>query len=195
MKTYIPFSGFYESFHNMMLDDAIELNNEDRTPTDPDYIHWDKLNWLKVFTAYATEYTSSLRHFIKEEDGLALAFTFQNLYQPREYNFSTDVVWVDIPESEVLKLYAFVLERGELAAKVKERCTSRSGFSSFYSPDLTDWPESPLDWDAPQLSILFEALPCIADDRDYPLEMLIMDDGNGEITDCIYAGFAEEDAA
>ena len=192
MKTYIPFSGFYESFHNMMLDDAIELNNEDRTPTDPDYIHWDKLNWLKVFTAYAEEYTKSLRWFIKQEDGLDMQFTFQNLYQPREYNFSTDVIWVDVPESEVLKLYAFVLERGELAAKVKERGTSRY-FS--YSPDLTDWPESPLDWDAPQLSILFEALPCIADDLDYPLEMSIMDDCNGNITDCIYAGMVEQATA
>ncbi|OQX10473.1 MAG: hypothetical protein BWK73_20000 [Thiothrix lacustris] len=201
MQTFIPFSGFYESWHNDLLDQELEQLNQDRDtgealPEDhPEYIKIDDVRCGAVHQQYAREYCSSLQWFIKENEPLDVQFTFSHLWSPKFYNYDTDVIWVDMPDDQIVKLYQHAMQYNRFAAVVKQRCGGRS---SFFSPDLTEWADSPLEWQPAQVSLLFEALDCLDTyNRDYPLELVVMDSarGNGKITDMILSNVKQEVAA
>lgn len=78
-----------------------------------------------------------------------------HLYMPREYNFCGDQLFITVPEKFVVSMYRKV-DREVLKRLIRERCTSRSGFISFYSPNSTDkvWTRVPSKWDVAQTGIL-----------------------------------------
>ena len=194
MKTYIPFSGFCDSWHRDLIELAIINLNHDYdmdaplSELHPDFISATCINYTAVYQQYAAVYCSNLQHYIKENEPLDLHFVFNNLYSPREHNFSTDVIWVDIADDQIIKLYTHVMQNDNFAKIVKARCTSRSGFHSFYSPDLSEWASNPLEWSAHQIALLFEALECLdAENKSHPIELTIMEvaEVNGVIEDLI----------
>lgn len=149
----IPFQGFYESAHSMLLDDA-----ENYLFTDSDSENQNEglinrfqcaCNYNQVFTEYAKGYTKAFK-----DDFNIPSLKFINLHSPREYNFSTDKIECSISRADVRRIYKEA-DKSKLTYFVAQHCTSRSGFCSFYSPDLKDWGYVD-NWEHAQLSLLVQ---------------------------------------
>ena len=75
---------------------------------------------------------------------------------PREYNFTTDRVFADIPLARAYLLFRKTREDGSLTEYAQQRFTSYDGFSSYYSPDWKTW--GPFrEWDHNQLGTVLAA--------------------------------------
>jgi hypothetical protein len=147
----LPFSGFYETWHNQVIDDTIEQMFSDSatgTHTFDGLVYrvQTTANYRAIFEAYAKDYVESF------DLAYPCGITFESLESPREYNFATDRIFVNIPVVEALRIYDEI-DEPKLAAHIQERCTSRSGFISNYSNDLEDW-GTPDTWDYNQLGVL-----------------------------------------
>jgi hypothetical protein len=150
----IPFSGFYNTWHDDALDRALESYFQD--PDNGDAIDefvehaFDAVNWRQVHETYARHYAEAFAERFK-----IAGVEFDELNSPREYNFVTDRIFVKIPEAEVHRIYHETLPK-ILEEVAEEMFTSRSGFSSFYSNDVKDW--GPLEeWDHNQVYALLRA--------------------------------------
>lgn len=169
MKASLPFSGFYESQWDAMLDDAAEqildylLGENDSGPYPDDEprpfhggdraalasaLHW-VIDWRRAHAYIAKEYA--------ERFALAsgIACKFEALWSPREYNFQTDAVDVILSRATVRALRR-KLNTERMDQIAAERHTSRSGFHSFYSPDWRTW-GSVDKWNEVQVSTLILA--------------------------------------
>lgn len=144
MIIQIPFSGFYYSIHDAMMDGELEYY--------PDSIQnrlFDAINWRAVRLDYAREYCEQFAHKFD------IALTFESLSSPREYNFTTDRIFAEISADEVQQLFNHT-DKDTLARICKDNHTSRDGFISFYDPDYLTWGDV-LTWDYNQLGSLLEA--------------------------------------
>ena len=181
MIVQIPFSGFYESIHNSNIDYYLDnqvftdyatgCTNNDKLS----YRAYDAINWPELYLDYAREYAANFAYKFN------INMQFESMTSPREYNFSTDRIFCEISESEVLRLFNATC-KDTLARLAREAFTSRDGFISFYNPDFLTWGEV-LSWDHNQLLILIESF---INDDDY--EIYIMDDSinNGFIDELLY---------
>jgi hypothetical protein len=106
---------------------------------------------------------------------------FESIARPREYNFTTDRIFCEISESEVMRIFN-ATDKNILSQKAREAFTSRDGFISFYDSDYLTWGEV-LSWDHNQLLILIDSF---INDSDF--ELYIMEDSicNGFISELIY---------
>ncbi len=116
--------------------------------------YWDNVvSWHDCYLAIAKDWVDSLSSIVD------LTFNFKEMTSPRYYNFETDRVFVGIEFNLVQKMFNEVMEQREKLERILEKNhKSRDGFISFYSYDLTEWLEKPLeDWDCNELGSLFEA--------------------------------------
>jgi hypothetical protein len=86
---------------------------------------------------------------------LDIELIFESLYRPKEYNFETDTLFAHVCEKDLLKLNQNV-DQALLSSYVKAHFTSRDGFISHYSGDLTQWDANIVNWDHNQLFCLVE---------------------------------------
>lgn len=149
----IPFAGLYNSIHDSELDRALEqmFSDESGNPNDGLVSRaFNLVKWDDVQRAYAKAYAES---FCEEFEIKGAAF--ESMTSPREYNFTTDRVFITLPESEVTRILS-VTPRATLDDVAREMFTSRSGFISHYSPDVDAW--GPLEeWDHNQCFALLSA--------------------------------------
>lgn len=159
---YIPFAGFYESVHEHAIDWEIEQIAEAEN-VDWSVVH-GATNYRALRTGYAKEYAENVSAWLEHETRdprdpellIDLGLTFAALHSPREYNFSTDRIEVEIGMDRVMKMWANV-SPATLADVCHERHSDRPGFVSFYDPDFYTW--GPVgEWDANQLETLFIAM-------------------------------------
>lgn len=182
LLTAVPFTGFYESEHGWRLDDALERMVDDDAGIVNDRlleIAYDNVDWGKAHADYAKLYAAFF------SDQLGVRLRFDALQSPREYNFSTDCIFAYVKSDDAGTLLANC-DREQLAELVKETFTSRSGFISFYSPDLDDWPADVVDWDHNQIGVLLE---CVAGDASW-----MMDEANcnGDLDEILYSALNKE---
>ena len=152
MLTTIPFSGFYYSLHDSALDSTLEsIFSDDNGDTRPEILRhaFDATKWREVHNAYAAEYAAA---FAAEFN---LSLQFENMKSPREYNFSTDIIFCTISADDAAWLFN-TCDKTILAKIARETFTSRDGFASFYEPDFTEWGDI-LTWDHNQLGALIRA--------------------------------------
>lgn len=152
MRTTIPFSGFYYSLHDSALDSALDsIFSDDSGNARPALVckAHDAADWRKVQNNYAAEYAAA---FAAEFN---LPLRFGSMESPREYNFSTDIVYCTISAENATWLFD-TCDKTLLAKIARETFTSRDGFISFYSPDFTEWGDI-LAWDHNQLGALIRA--------------------------------------
>lgn len=133
MEVTLPFSGFYGSRHDAALDDAMEQefeNIEERNAA------LDKVMWSFVHHNYAKEYAEQFFHTFK-----ITGASFLRLVCPKEYNFETDRIFVDIPIAEMVRIHNQVLIHGNQVWEgvCREALAPRSGFIPFHSQDPEDW--------------------------------------------------------
>ena len=152
MLTTIPFSGFYYSLHDSALDSALEsIFSDDNGDSRPEIMRhaFDVINRREVHNAYATAYAAA---FAAEFN---LPLQFESLKSPREYNFSTDIIFCTISAKNAVLLFD-TCNKTILAKIARETFTTRYGFTSFYDPDFAEW-GAILTWDHNQLGALIRA--------------------------------------
>ena len=165
MQATIPFHGFYNSIHDAAFDVALV---ESET-------YFDDVDWRKAFHGYAAEFAKQFLHEINIQG------QFDRLESPREYNFTTDRIFVDIPADEVRRMLAMV-DPETLSRVAAERHTSRPGFFSYYSPRVESW--GPVDdWDCNQVGTL--VLAYAGEDLDWTIAETL--ECNGIVDDLIQA--------
>jgi hypothetical protein len=108
-----------------------------------------KCDFGMVHRAYAKAYAEAFGQEFK------IKLEFESLSSPKEYNFTTDRIFVTIADDELTRLHSLVTAE-ELDKAAKARFTSYSGFISSYSNDVADWGDLQ-EWDHNQIGTLIAA--------------------------------------
>lgn len=183
MTLNIPFQGFYNSVHGATINDAEDMlftDHDTGTTTNAGLqLHfYNKCDYKKVFTKYAKSYVESFK-----DDFNIPSLEFIRMDSPREYNFYTDKIECNISRADIRKIYNNA-DKVKLSEFIVEHCTSRSGFYSFYIPNLKSWGYVD-NWEHAQLSLLvqfyFETHDNFNDDWEY--NTMQNYESNGFITD------------
>lgn len=143
------FPGFYETFLSGLIDDEIEQS------VDHDGITLEECLDLYDASAASLAISRAWVEAFNEKTGLSLRF--ESMQSPKEYNFTTDRVFVEIVSEDFAKLK--VLIGGSVFKKVlKDKFTSYDGFASFYSsnPEDAEWQKPFDEWDHNQLEALIQ---------------------------------------
>lgn len=156
VELQIPFTGFYHSLHSAAFGNAEEQDFDHLA----ECLNQDVPEWLCDLQRDTADYTNAHFEYAK---AYATAFCaeyldggrFSGFTSPREYNFETDRVFVEVPLSTVIELH-LKTPQDILNRLAAERHTSRDGFASSYSPEVDTW--GPVDtWDHNQLMTLLIA--------------------------------------
>lgn len=140
------FGGFYNTIHDGVFDQEMEYILEDFPGKS-----WDDFNWKINYENYCRKYVL----VVNSNTGLDLEF--RNMWSPREYNFTTDEIYCYLTKEDLQKISS-ALNSKTLTKIIKQRFTSRDGFSSFYSNNLDVWKEKEIeDWDELELGTLLDA--------------------------------------
>ena len=180
LESTIPFDGFYESFISDDIDyqigqqiewdiDIYDLNENEQQ------ILWD--NYLSVNRSYlynqiAEDYTNFYIEILNRRlKGFTLKAKFNLLTSPREYNFETDRIFIDIEKNHAIDFIKYIIKnyKKELEKKIKDRFTSRSGFNSFYKNSLDLWTKDFKEWDCNMIGTCFELFDLEEEDINYSL--------------------------
>lgn len=147
----VPFSGFYESWHSENIDRAEEslVQNDSGDP-----MFWlgefVNIDWSCVHLAYAEKYVDILANVFE------IPLKFEHLSSPREYNFTTDRIFADMPIAHAYLMLRKTRADGSLDTCAKKRFTSCDGFISHYRNDWREW-GPPSTWDHNQWGTVFAA--------------------------------------
>lgn len=144
------FPGFYESILDDLMDRTIEMEMEETGET-YDQIT-DRYSWKLATGAIAKAWVKAF----SKETGIPMEF--DEMVSPREYNFTTDRLFVRIPVDAIEKIAAEMDDK-ILRETIRTNHSSRSVFVSFYADDLDDpeWQKPVREWDHNQLGTLLEA--------------------------------------
>ena len=192
LSCLIPFSGFYESWHDAEFDNALEYMF-DIEGNGADYAgpltqrFFDTIDWRAAHTAYAKAYAENFAAAL----GCKVCER-EEMISPREYNFSTDRLFAKFDASELRAMMARADIREELDAVAADMFTSRDGFMSSYSPDVASWGDDLAEWDYNQRGALLRAAAnvIIADgetfDQRAEFDLMEHDRCNGAIDDYMW---------
>ena len=211
VKSYLPvFSGFYESCFDGS-DSAIEYLHEDLyhelkySKDEIDFI-LDKAFSSNTFSDSWQDYKQktcvNCCNFLEDkfqELGLVTSITYDSLYSPKEYNFSTDSIncTYELDESNIEKIKEYITNNFDLWTKyIKDHFTSRDGFWSYHSNNSSDeaWQLDTVIQDTTKLGVLLEFVCELEDITDFNMyEYHIDNDGNMFIhTDSLIDEISEE---
>ena len=104
-------------------------------------------------------------------EGFTLKAKFNLLTSPREYNFETDRIFIEIEENHAIDFIKYIIKnyKKELEKKIQNRFTSRSGFNSFYKNSLDLWIDDYSEWDCNMIGTCFELFDLEEEDINYSL--------------------------
>ena len=167
LESTIPFDGFYNSYISSDIEhqigqqiewdsDIYDLNEDEQQ------ILWD--NYLSVNRSYfynqiAEHYSDLYIDALNERlEGFTLKATYKFFTSPKEYNFETDRIFIEIEENHCIEFIEHIVKnyKKELENKIQDRFTSRSGFNSFYKNSLNLWTQDYSKWDHNQIGTCFE---------------------------------------
>ena len=167
LESTIPFDGFYNSYISSDIEhqigqqiewdcDIYDLNENEQQ------ILWDNylsVNRIFFYNEIAEHYTDLYIDALNERlEGFTLKATYKCFKSPREYNFETDRIFIEIEENHAVDFIEHIVKnyKKELENKIKERFTSRSGFWSHYKNGLDLWTQDYSEWDHNQIGTCFE---------------------------------------
>ena len=180
LESTIPFDGFYESFISDDIDhqigqqiewdcDIYDLNEDEQQVLDDSYLSVNRSYFYnQIAEDYANFYIDALNERLK---GFTLKATYKFFTSPREYNFSTDRIFIEIEENHIIDFIKYIIKnyKKELEKKIEDRFTSRSGFNSFYKNSLDLWPQDYSKWDCNMIGTCFELFDLEEEDINYSL--------------------------
>ena len=129
----LNFGGFYDSIHSDLIDTEIKniLEIED--------IEYAQICDYIDFKAIHLEYSKRL--VLDFNDNFDLNLKFEQLIQPKEYNFTTDIIIVDISFQDYNYLFLDT-DQNELKHKITKATTNRDGYLAFYNySEMLDEPQ------------------------------------------------------
>ena len=166
----IPFQGFYNSLYSYSIEGEIENSVEwytedyDLTEAQRETLANGYLenNTSEFYYNVSKDYAEAFIYEIERDTGLTLNARFESIESPKEYNFQTDRLFIELPEASAVSFINYILEnhREELEKLIEQRFTSRSGFVSHYENTLEAWGD-PSEWDLNQLGTCFENIQTI----------------------------------
>ena len=180
LESTIPFDGFYESFISADIEhqigqqiewdtDIYDLNENEQQILEDSYL---SVNRSYFYNQIAEDYTNFYIDELNERlEGFTINAKFNLLTSPREYNFETDRIFIDIERDHAIDFIKYIIKnyRKELENKIKERFTSRSGFWSHYKNGLDLWTQDYSEWDHNQIGTCFELFDLEEEDINYSL--------------------------
>ena len=180
LESTIPFDGFYESFISADIDHQIGQQIEwdcdiyDLNESEEEILY---NNYLTVNTSYfynqiAEDYTNFYIDELNERlEGFTLKATYKCFESPREYNFTTDRIFIEIEENHAIDFIKYIIKnyKKELEEKIKDRFTSRSGFISSYKNSLDLWIDDYSEWDCNMIGTCFELFDLEEEEINYSL--------------------------
>ncbi len=180
LESTIPFDGFYESFisadieHQMGQQIEWDCDLYDLNESEEEILY---NNYLSVNTSYfyneiAENYTNFYIEILNRRlKGFTLKAKFNLLTSPREYNFETDRIFIEIEENHCIDFIKHIIKnyKKELEKKIQDRFTSRSGFISSYKNSLDLWIDDYSEWDCNMIGTCFELFNLEEEDINYSL--------------------------
>ena len=180
LESTIPFDGFYESFISDDIDyqigqqiewdsDIYDLNEDEQQ------ILWDSylsVNRKYFYNQIAQDYTNFYIEILNRRlKGFELEAKFNLFTSPREYNFKTDRIFINIEKNHAIDFIKYIIKnyKKELEKKIKDRFTSRDGFISFYKNSLDLWIDDYSEWDCNMIGTCFELFDLEEEDINYSL--------------------------
>ena len=161
----IPFQGFYDSLYSHAIDSEIENSIDyyykeyELTEAQRDILAngYLETNVSEFYYNVAKDYAESFIYEIERETGLTLNARFESMESPKEYNFKTDRIFIELPEASAVAFVDYILSnhKEELEKLIAQRFTSCDGFWSNYDNTLEAWGD-PSEWDLNQLGTCFE---------------------------------------
>jgi len=146
MELNLRFGGFYYSVHSEIVDSIVESHIEDNDETTNKEEFYDSIDYQKTYLDYCKLYIKYFFDYIEEVEGVVgrppsrkLTIKSKNieLWSPREYNFSTDlIVLKEVSKSSIKNLTTLFnryLDDKEFREFIKDKTTSRSGYIPFYN--------------------------------------------------------------
>lgn len=145
-NTYLPvFNGFYETIFQYDDDQQIEYINElrkEKKLSDIEYEHLD-INIKEYENDISKKLCEVLEKKLKK---FVEKIVFENVYNPKEYNFKTDSInCIIYPKIDNIKEFIYKHQK-EFKEYLKANYTSRDGFISGYSDSFEGWKEETKDF-------------------------------------------------
>jgi len=148
----VPFSGFYNTIHDGMIDMTLEQINTDDAGDEVEVIGVGNVRWAEVHLAYA-------QTWLKEAcEASGLDMQFEKIVSPRDYYMGNDMIIARVTLDSLEAAYAGLTqdERASWRDLVSEELTERPGFVPYskYPRDADQWgPVS--NWDDAQRDLFF----------------------------------------
>lgn len=120
----LNFGGFYGSIHSDLIDSEIENILESEN------LRYDEICDYIDFKAIYLEY--SKRVVLDVNNNFDLNLKFEQLIQPREYNFHTDEILVEMTMQDYNSLF-LETDQSSLQLKIQDATTASSGYIPFYN--------------------------------------------------------------
>lgn len=137
IKTYLPiFPGFYETWYSFNEENYLEAENQERE--EKNKIEFDDLEVDE--DQYENDISIKFCEVIaKNLENFVYSIEFENIYSPKEYNFSTDSINCIIePKTDEIKNFINT-NKGKFSEYLKKKYTSYDGFISHYSNNFDEW--------------------------------------------------------
>jgi len=132
IKFYIPFEGFYYSIYDSIIDDILESEISEGYLTEEQA---ENINYTNLHLELSKHIFDCILELFNDEFNLFTDnnyITFEGLYSPKYYNFSTDKIKAIISTEIYLTLLNKFENNNSFINYVNEVSKSRDGFASFY---------------------------------------------------------------
>lgn len=142
IKTFLPqFTGFYSTLFEDIIDSEVDYILEGEETYTTDNVEFD----YKAFKEdISKQCVGVFEDAFNRDMHVKLSVSFESLFSPKFYNFENDSINVAISlnkEDFDAIISAIKENKTEISEQLKERYSSREGFSSFHSTDLDEWIE------------------------------------------------------
>ena len=132
IKFYIPFEGFYYSIYDSIIDDILESEISEGYLTEKET---ENINYNNLHLKLSKHIFDCILELFNDEFDLFTDnnyITFDGLYSPKYYNYSTDKIKAIITPEIYLTLLNKFQNNDSFVNYLNEVSKSRDGFTSFY---------------------------------------------------------------
>jgi hypothetical protein len=130
----IEFGGFYCSIHEQLIDSMLDSYYADEHGNILYYYDLE-IDYLAIFDKYAKKYLLFLKEYLYENYNLQFKPVLKGLNSPREYNFDTDKINIDLNEKDYKALVHHFKQDNAFKKWLIGATQSCSGYHSFYTYD------------------------------------------------------------
>ena len=132
IKFYIPFEGFYYSIYDSIIDSILESEISEGYLTEE---QTENINYTNLHLELSKNIFYCILELFNDEFDLFTDnnfITFEGLYSPKYYNYSTDKIKAIVSPEIYLTLLNKFENNDSFLNYVNEASKSRDGFASFY---------------------------------------------------------------